>query len=1215
MIEFTVKVRTLLLLALITFCLAACKEEPPPVFLGQGLMAGEATATSIILQARLTREAELVRGYLPGQAGLGRFEIDTDPEFQNSTISGQLMALPGNDFILKHQFANLEPGTRYYYRLLLGADVEPDQVSDTGTFRTLPGADSHAEISFVAVTGMNYYHFHFGKYEADAAYAGEDKTLGYPALSAIKAIGPDYFIGTGDNVYFDHPNKRNFERAMQDGKNPDPGYFGGKAVTDEAGMRRKYHLQFSQPRFRELFATLGTYWEKDDHDYRINDSDPYTDFPISHELGIRNFKEQLPVTPASDPDAVTYRSHRMNTDLEIWLLEGRDYRSSNNMQDGPDKTLWGTTQLEWLKSSLLASDATFKIIVSPTPLVGPDDAYKTDNHVNHDGFRHEGDAFHAWLKESGLIEKNLYVVCGDRHWQYHAMHPSGVEEFSTGALVDNNSRAGRVASDPRSTDPDSLIRQFFIQGTPEQASGGFLHVSVSRSSGEPAATFQFYDEQGVLLYEEVKVANTLSQQQAWLNEGLQVHERAQALLDAMTVEEKMQQLLADAPGIPRLGVLPYNWWNEALHGVARNGRATVFPQPIGIAATFDDDLVYRIATAISDEARAKFNIAQSMGNYSKYAGLTFWSPNVNIFRDPRWGRGMETYGEDPYLQARLGVAFVKGLQGNDPDHMKTAACAKHYAVHSGPEALRHEFDAVAPRKDLYETYLPAFEALVKEGNVECVMCAYNRAYGDPACGSDLLLKDILRDQWGFQGHVVSDCGAVRDFHKNHRLTDSEAEAAAWALKAGTDVNCGRYYNFLPDALEQGLIDESDIDTSLRRLLATKLKLGFFDEKTAWNKLGAEVVEREENVALAREAAQKSIVLLRNRNNTLPLNRNTRSLFIAGPHASTNEVLLGNYYGMSGDMVSILEGITGAVSVGTTIDYRYGQRPYVPNVNPKDWATGGAANSDATIVVLGISGLMEGEEGSAIASPSKGDRLDLNLPEEQLKFLRKIRSKSKGPVIVVLTGGSPITMPEVEELADAILFAWYPGQQGGKAVADVIFGDTNPSGRLPITFPRSVEQLPPYLDYSMAGRTYRYMTQTPLYPFGYGLSYTSFDYGEVKLSSDEVKAGDTLELEVVVGNNGDRDGVEIVQLYHSVEEAAFDVPLSTLIGFKSVTIPASGQKAVRFSISAEQMKAFNPEGKAVFVPGNHTLYVGGVSPGQRGEDLTGIPLKSARFILR
>jgi alkaline phosphatase/alkaline phosphatase D len=469
-------------------------------------MAGEATTTSVIVQARLTRGLELVDGELPGQAGTGIFEIDSNPEFAAPARTEPLEAEPESDFILKYKFEGLEPGTEYFYRLLYGDGPNPDKVSETARFRTLPGPDSSEEVSFVAVTGMSYYHFHYGKYEAATAYSGPDKALGYPALAAIKSIGPDYFIGTGDNVYFDHPNARNFERAVSESMNPDPGLHGGRAVTDEAGMRRKYQQQFTQPRFRDLFAGLATYWEKDDHDYRDNDSDPYSDFPVSHELGIRNFREQLPVTDPADPGAVTYRTRRMNQDLQIWLLEGRDYRSPNDMKDGPDKTLWGAQQLDWLKTTLLESDATFKIIVSPTPLVGPDDAYKTDNHVNHDGFRHEGDAFHAWLKENGFIDNNLYVVCGDRHWQYHARHPGGLEEFSTGALVDNNSRAGRLAGDPKSTDPDGLIRQFYIQGTDEEASGGFLHVSVGRSTGEPMAEFRFYDEQGSLLYETLKPA-------------------------------------------------------------------------------------------------------------------------------------------------------------------------------------------------------------------------------------------------------------------------------------------------------------------------------------------------------------------------------------------------------------------------------------------------------------------------------------------------------------------------------------------------------------------------------------------------------------------------------------------------------------------------------------------------------------------------------------
>ena len=573
----------------------------------------------------------------------------------------------------------------------------------------------------------------------------------------------------------------------------------------------------------------------------------------------------------------------------------------------------------------------------------------------------------------------------------------------------------------------------------------------------------------ILSVSMVSATEATAQDHPWNNEALPDSERVEALLQAMTTEEKLGQLLYNAPGIPRLGILPYNWWNEALHGVARNGRATVFPQPIGMAATFDEELIHRVASVISDEARAKFNISQSIGNYAQYAGLTFWSPNVNLFRDPRWGRGMETYGEDPFLQARLGTAFVKGLQGEDPDRLKTAACAKHYVVHSGPEALRHEFDAVAPKRDFHESYLPAFEALVTEGNVECVMCAYNRTYGEPACGSKPLLQDLLRDQWGFKGHVVSDCWAINDFHEHHKVTKDAATSAARALKAGTDLNCGDAFRSLSEALERGLVAEQDIDRALSRLLHTKLKLGIFDRETRWDSLAEDRVQQSDHVDLAREAARQSIVLLKN-DGILPLPRDIRTMYVTGPFAGSTEVLLGNYYGLSNELVTVLEGITSKVSAGTTLTYNYGQLPFNENVNPIDWATGNAKSVDASVVVLGVSPDVEGEEGASVASAYKGDRIELDLPAPQLDFLRKIREDNDRPVILVLTGGSPITTPELEELADVILFAWYPGQQGGAAVADVIFGDHNPSGRLPITFPMSTDQLPPYEDYSMAGRT-------------------------------------------------------------------------------------------------------------------------------------------------
>jgi len=705
-----------------------------------------------------------------------------------------------------------------------------------------------------------------------------------------------------------------------------------------------------------------------------------------------------------------------------------------------------------------------------------------------------------------------------------------------------------------------------------------------------------------------------AQDRPWLDSSLPSETRIEALLNAMTIEEKMGQLLNVAPGIERLGILPYDWWNEALHGVARSGRATVFPQAIGLAATFDDDLIFRMAAAISDEARAKYNIAQSIGNYGRYAGLTFWSPNVNIFRDPRWGRGMETYGEDPYLTSRMGVSFVRGIQGDNPSHLKAAACAKHYAVHNGPEELRHEFDAVVSSKDLQETYLPAFEALVGAG-VECVMCAYNRVDGVPACCSDFLLKETLREEWGFKGHVVSDCGAIIDFDQHHKVTPDEVHSAAVALKAGTDVNCGDAYRSLPQALAQELISEDDIDTALRRLMNTKLKLGFFDQQTPWDKNGEELVEAPAHVQIAREAAQKSIVMLKNKNGVLPLKKDIRRLYMVGPNASTSEVLLGNYYGLSRDMVTILDGITGAVSVGTTIDYSFGQMPFQENTNPMDWVTGNAKNADATIAVLGISGLLEGEEGAALVSPTKGDRMDLNLPQGQIDFLRKLREGHDKPLIVVLTGGSPITMPEVEELADAILFVWYPGQQGGTAVADVLFGDVSPSGRLPITFPASVDQLPPFDDYKMKGRTYRYMTEAPLYPFGYGLSYSRFEYSDAKLSSDSIQAGDGLSVQVEVRNSGKTNADEVVQVYLSIDDEQLNQPISTLIGFQRLSLRSGESRAVAFDINPEQLQAVSNAGDSHYFPGTYTLHIGGVSPGARGTELTGQALKTASFEMR
>jgi alkaline phosphatase/alkaline phosphatase D len=484
-------------------CSSQDKTPPTDIYLGQGIMVGEVTDRSAILQTRLTASVTLVDGDVPGREGRVQFVLSAQDSLAGEVIRTAWMnADSSGDYIVKVKIDGLQPNQRYYYQATYGPDTTHTQNSPLGNFRANPGPEIAAPVSFVVVTGMNYYHFHYGPYDSTRQYRGADKALGYPALESIRQLNPDYFIGTGDNVYFDHPAVRDFQRAVEDEKrHPLPGLFNGKEVTTESGMRRKYHVQFVQPRYKELFRTVGTYWEKDDHDYRFNDADPYMDFAISHELGIKNFKEQLPVTDPREANAVTYRTIRLSKDAHIWLLEGRDYRSANDAPDGPEKTIWGAEQKAWLQRTLLESDAAYKFIISPTPMVGPDDAYKKDNHTNPEGFRYEGDQFFQWLKDNDFLHKNLYLICGDRHWQYHAVHPSGFQEFSTGALVDANSRAGRIAGDPNSTDPEGLIQQPYVQGTREQASGGFLMVSVEYDGGQAQAHFRFFDEKGTLLYQ------------------------------------------------------------------------------------------------------------------------------------------------------------------------------------------------------------------------------------------------------------------------------------------------------------------------------------------------------------------------------------------------------------------------------------------------------------------------------------------------------------------------------------------------------------------------------------------------------------------------------------------------------------------------------------------------------------------------------------------
>lgn len=704
------------------------------------------------------------------------------------------------------------------------------------------------------------------------------------------------------------------------------------------------------------------------------------------------------------------------------------------------------------------------------------------------------------------------------------------------------------------------------------------------------------------LFFSIQVKSQNASNFKWLDTSLPAIERAELLVSEMSLEEKISQLVNASPGIPRLNIPEYNWWNECLHGVARNGKATVFPQAIAFGASFDDELIFKVATAISDEARAKFNIAQKMSNYAQYAGLTFWTPNINIFRDPRWGRGQETYGEDPYLTSRIGVAMVKGLQGNDPKYLKVAACAKHYAVHSGPEALRHVFNAEVNPKDLWETYLPAFKALVTEAKVESVMGAYNRTNGLACCASPFLLQDVLRDEWGFKGHVMSDCGAIADIWETHKLAATPEEASAMSIKAGLDMNCGNTFSSLKKAIDKGLLTEKDIDKALTELVATRFRLGLFDpnETNPYHSISPEVIGSEAHTKLARQLAQESIVLVKNKNQVLPLKKDIKTLYVTGPQAANEEVLIGNYYGMTDRTVNILEGIVGHVSLGTTINYKYGVLPFQKNINPIDWTTDEAKAADACIAVMGISGLIEGEEGEALASANKGDRTDdIGLPENQIEFLKKLKKGSNKPLIVIITGGSPIAIPEIYDLADAVLYVWYPGQEGGNAVADLLFGDISPSGRFPFTVPYSLKDIPPYENYSMKGRTYRYMEKEPEFPFGFGLSFTSFQYSNAKI---DWVGKDEARLSVTITNSGKYSGDEVAQVYLSSPLAGQSDPIHSLTRFKRVSLNAGESKLLELAIDLNDFLQVDENGKKVMRKGIYKITIGGAVPCKRSVEL-------------
>ena len=693
------------------------------------------------------------------------------------------------------------------------------------------------------------------------------------------------------------------------------------------------------------------------------------------------------------------------------------------------------------------------------------------------------------------------------------------------------------------------------------------------------------------------------------NSQLSLEQRVDDLISKMTLEEKVSQMLHTAPAIPRLNVPEYNWWNECLHGVAAAGLATVFPQVIGMAASFNPDLLHRVATAISDEARAKHHQAAKKGNRGWYFGLTYFTPNINIFRDPRWGRGHETYGEDPYLTSRLGVEFVKGLQGDDPKYLKLVSTPKHFAVHSGPESGRHGFDAVVSQRDLRETYLPAFKACVQEAKAASIMGAYNRVNGEVCCASETLQK-ILRQEWGFQGFIVSDCSALNDFHGNHKITKNAVETAALAIKNDCvlDLNMGGFvFSNLPAAVEKGLITEKEIDSAVKQLFAARFKLGMFDppEQVAYTKIPPEIVNCKEHRQLARDAARESIVLLKNDNNLLPLDKDKiNSIAVIGPNAMSLSPLLGNYNGYSSEMSTVLQGVLNSVDPGTKVSYALGCHLSDNAPVQTDIVNCNLESAEVIIAVLGLSPLLEGEEpdAQAAAGDGGGDRDEISLPPKQQELLEYLHSTGK-PVALVLMGGSPIEINWADENIPSILMCWYPGEQGGNAIADVIFGKYNPAGRLPVTFYKSVEQLPDFRDYNMKGRTYRFMDDEPLYRFGHGLSYTIFEYSNLKLSKSRIKSGESMDVTVDLMNTGKLAGDEVVQLYITDVESSVPVPNLHLEGFRRVHLLPGEKKAVEFTVRPEQMIVFDEDGQAFIEPGNFRISVGGCQPLSSEKPLT------------
>jgi beta-glucosidase len=694
----------------------------------------------------------------------------------------------------------------------------------------------------------------------------------------------------------------------------------------------------------------------------------------------------------------------------------------------------------------------------------------------------------------------------------------------------------------------------------------------------------------------------------YLDPARPIAERVDDLVGRLTIAEKVAQMASDAPAIPHLGVPRHNWWNEALHGVGRAGIATVFPQAIGLASTFNAGLIRRMAEVISDEGRAKHHEFARNGERGIYTGLTFWSPNVNIFRDPRWGRGQETYGEDPYLSARLGVQFVQGLQGDDPRYLKTVATPKHFAVHSGPENDRHHFDAMVSQRDLWTTYLPAFKACIIEGQAASIMGAYNRTNGEACCASSTLLQKILRDEWGFDGCVVSDCGAIYDIWANHHLVDTAAEAIALAIKNGCDLECCGAYNIpckyceFDDAVRQGLLTEADIDRAVKRLFTARFRLGVFDPPATvpYTQIPITVVDSPEHRQLALEVARQSLVLLKNQDDFLPLDpHQLSSIAVIGPNAAETLVLTGNYMGTPAAPVSVLDGIRAAVSPGTEVHFAQGCQLIDPAPDGIAKAVETAKKSQVAVMVMGLSQQLEGEEGQVEGNPpgvlSLGDRMtSLDLPDIQEQLLQAVYQTGT-PIILVLLNGSAVAINWAAAHVPAILEAWYPGQAGGTAVANAIFGQFNPGGRLPVTFYRTISDLPPFDDYSMENRTYRYFTGEPLYPFGFGLSYTTFAYHNLQITPETIRPGDSVSIQVEVKNSGPRLGDEVVQLYVQDVEASLPVPRLQLQGFSRIRLSPGETQTVQFTLTPDQLSFVDDAGHWVLEPGQFKIWVGGQQP--------------------